>query len=233
MTLLQKIGGFALLALGSIPAHANLIVNGSFEDPIGTIIDVGDGSTWNVQSNPIVGPPFANGVWFTNVSGIFNPGIEVQTNPTLGFIDAQDGTHYVELDGHPTAGGSYSIGQFFPTVIGTQYEFSFWYSPRTSVAASNGVDVAYGDPFGTPLTDSFDGAAGTVGQWTLIKYFFTASATQSYVALSESFEFEPADTLGALIDNVQVNAVPIPAAAWLLGSALMGLAAASRRRRVV
>jgi hypothetical protein len=44
----------------------------------------------------------------------------------------------------------------------------------------------------------------------------------------ESVESEVADTLGAPIDNVQVNFVPVPAAVWLLGGSLLGLPGLTR-----
>lgn len=46
--------------------------------------------------------------------------------------------------------------------------------------------------------------------------------------IAHSIQF--GDAIGTGFDNVTVNAVPVPAAAWLMGSALLGLGGVSRRR---
>lgn len=46
--------------------------------------------------------------------------------------------------------------------------------------------------------------------------------------VAQSIQFGGA--VGAGFDNVTVNAVPVPAAAWLMGSALLGLGGVARRR---
>jgi hypothetical protein len=227
MNAFARLAGASLLGLAALPATAaNLIVNGSFEDAIGSVI--GGEVNWSIQDNPLPNDP-VNGIWYTQASGTSfgTPGIEVQTNPTLSTIDAHSGTHYVELDGNPSPGQS-SIVQYFATIPNQQYQFSFWYSPRTGNAASNDVFVQFGSlPF--VGEDSFDGTGFTVGTWSLITYFFTATEEQSIVAF---FSGPDSDTLGALIDDVSVTAVPVPAAVWLLGSAMVGLVGVSRRRSV-
>ncbi len=74
----------AAAAAFSGTAQAATVVNGSFEDTPG----FSGSRTWQVY-NSIDG-------WSTT-SGA---GIEIQSNATLGGIDAQDGDKYVELDSH-------------------------------------------------------------------------------------------------------------------------------------
>ena len=56
--------------------------------------------------------------------------------------------------------------------------------------------------------------------WDLVSLTFGGAA--------KSIQFGTA--LGAGFDNISVNAVPLPAAAWLLVSALAGFGAVMRRR---
>ena len=44
-------------------------------------------------------------------------------------------------------------------------------------------------------------------------------------------EFQSVGSNFGAIDNINVNAVPIPAAAWLFGTALIGLVGFSKRRK--
>ena len=45
---------------------------------------------------------------------------------------------------------------------------------------------------------------------------------------SETFEASPTNFF---VDDVSISAVPVPAAAWLFGSGLLGLAGISRRKK--
>ena len=105
------------------------------------------------------------------------------------------------------------------------YELNFWCSPRESNANTNTIDYSVG----TLLTGSVSGpgAGGTlVGQWTEIIDVFTVS---SDTTLRLTFQAAGIDeTLGGFIDNVSITAVPLPAAAWLFGSALLGLVTVAR-----
>ena len=118
-----------------------------------------------------------------------------------------------------------ATGMNDPAVTGNQ---------TVSGSAANGTDVpngyqTFGDsyfaarPFATFLTGS-----GSLDLWNY-KYN-NASGTQSVVVdLGQvSLDFNAKTlTLG------QVSSVPVPAAAWLMGSALAGLGTVARRRRSV
>lgn len=83
---------------------------------------------------------------------------------------------------------------------------------------------------------------GESGVWTMLADGLTGSATNYSISLLGidppagnwiHFRFwETGDnTDGVFLDNIRVTAVPVPAAAWLFGSALLGLVAVGKRRK--
>jgi hypothetical protein len=115
----------ATAALLSLPllANANLLVNGSFEDP-----GVNPG-TWTIYGS-------VPGWTVTN-------GMEVR-NANAG--TAQDGANYVEMDGNVNS----TFAQSVATTAGQWYTLSFWYSNRVGVpVASNGLDWSFGAASGS------------------------------------------------------------------------------------
>lgn len=224
------LASLTLLALQMGSAQATTVINGGFEDtstnPTGTFGDplsslaggTGNGS-WDVYTS-IPG-------WTTS-SGA---GIEIQTNNTLGSINAHSGNHYVELDSHGRYSNS-TMQQVLNLAAG-QYRLSFYYSPRTGTAASNGIAYSITDFLSNTLvSDSITGPGNgtSVGTWTLVTALFTVKPNGSPVTLKFG-AIGTEDTYGGLIDDVSVSAVPLPPTAILLGTALFGAAAVSRRRR--
>ncbi len=220
--------GSAALALAIVgSAAAAPVVNGSFED--------------TSSSNPAFGLVNGNslgslaggsgtGSWdvFTSIPGwttTSGAGIEVQTNPTLGSINAQEGVHYVELDSHPSANSNSTMQQVINLAAG-KYRLDFWYSPRNTDVGSNGIAYSVAN-----LTSSVTGPSATtdVGVWTLITGLFTTDGVLP-VTLSFSATGDE-NTLGGFIDNISITAVPIPPAALLLFGALGGLGYIARRRK--
>lgn len=118
----------ATLALATASTgHANIIFTDSFELPATDnwkVYDlVGDDST-----DPANG---SNG-WANTVGS----GIEIQTNSTLGFIDAHDGDQYVELDSDSSNGGTSAQTNSAMTrkvdLAKGVYELVWYYFPRTN-----------------------------------------------------------------------------------------------------
>jgi hypothetical protein len=81
---------------------------------------------------------------------------------------------------------------------------TYWIALQVSSGQTSGLDLPNGDSTST-------GTAPTLA-------FAFAGTNGRYANLSDGF-------------GVQVSAVPLPAAAWLLGSGLVGLASLRRRRR--
>jgi hypothetical protein len=97
-----------LLAFG---AHANLIVNGGFEDN-----NVAPGNWAYFPSSSVNG-------WEGDNIEIWN---------SFGGVVAPEGKQHAELNAHPFDGTVFSIYQSFATVIGRTYDVSFFYSARES-----------------------------------------------------------------------------------------------------
>ncbi len=164
----------------SASATSNLVVNGSFEDPV---IAVG---SWIVFWNGIPG-------WITGPNGIELQNAAVAT--------ASDGVNYAELDVYRNS----NILQTLSTVEGQVYSLSFDYSPRINRAADTNPIEAYWD--GALLdTITADGMGLSNNAWTTHTYYVVAASGNSTniefkaVGISDAF--------GGNIDNVIVEDLP-------------------------
>ena len=201
-------------------ANAATVVNGSFEMDPGVAGNFGgdfstlpttDSRTWDVWD----GLP-----GWTVHSG---SGIEIQTERTLGF-SPQDGDRYVELDSHPGPNSNTTIYQDILFEAG-YYELSFWYSPRTTNAGSNGIGFGVDGIFESLVS----GPSGVYPRrtWTEVTYHFeVASDTTQRLFFGATGR---QDTLGGFIDNVSISEIPVPASALLLLGGLFGLGMMRRK----
>jgi len=212
-----------VLPVLSAPASAKtLILNGSFEDGVpgdsrgrnnGARFDAlagGSGASWDVWQS-------LDG--WTTVSG---SGIEVQTRRTLG-LAAADGAHYLELDSNNN-----SVMEQMLSLTRGRYKLSFAYSPRMDNAGTNGIAFSLGDALSGSVTGPNPAKATRVGAWTVFEYDLKIDIAGEY-GLSFG-AIGRSDSLGGLLDNVQLSPVPVPAAGLMLAGGL-GLIGALRRRR--
>ena len=198
----------------AIPAHgANLLVNGSFEDPVGAYRYVAGGST------EITG-------WTTQLSGV-----EIFTATDIGVgydypTVIADGVQAIDLPPY-TYGGGGGISQTFATTPGVTYDVSFFAGTVAS--------------FGKPGLGNILVTVGSAVQYYPLQNFtqdwvweqkalqFTASgttATLTFVSLDDPYQYV------ASIDNVSVTAVPeVESCAMVGGLALLGFAGVRRFRR--
>jgi hypothetical protein len=208
------ISAFLFLCLALVPcASANLIINPSFEYP--SI----DGST-----HALIIDADLEG-WL--LSGA-DQKLEIQRDGLFGVWANPYGRQWAELDGNQE---NSTIFQSVNVTAGTPYHFEFYYSPRplqgsnadllfwsvsgSGVNVSGNINAPYGSYLSHPV-------------WSLVSIDFTPTADGDLQILFA--ENGPADGFGMLLDSVSLNAVPLPAAAWLLGTGLLGLVLVRRRR---
>lgn len=172
-------------------ANANIVQNGSFEQ------NSQANNTWDVYTGNSV-----NG--WNILSG---SGIEIR-NDVEG--TASNGVNYVELDSFNNT----VITQSVTTSSGALYELLFDYSPRVNQpATTNGISVFWN---GTLLAD-ITGTGGVSNLWVTQHFFVTGTGNDVLQFAATGTD----DGYGGNIDYVQLNEVPLPAAAWLFGSALV------------
>jgi hypothetical protein len=207
----------AALALSATSAMSATVVNGSFEDITGVTLN---SSGWS---------------FFSSIPGwTGSPTGEVQSAPTISAVDAQDGKYYVELDTNQNS----TIFQDIAFDAG-KYKLSFWYSPRVPAAhnpsgSTNDMTFAVG----SLLSGSVTGAPNPTfprGVWTEVSSIFTVATAGTYrlsfSGAGAENESNGCGDCGALIDNVSISAVPLPASALFLLAGIGGLGALRARRR--
>lgn len=194
-------------------AATNFVVNGGFEANVG----LGNNS-WNV---------FDNIPGWTTTSG---RGIEIQRGNGIGGASPYEGLQKVELDSHNLSGSgpkndnSNSGMQQLLTLGAGTYEFSFAYLGRTKDANTNGIGYSLMNGI---LNDMVTGVRKD--GWTIISHIFSLDE-KTEIAINFWAKGNE-DTLGGYLDNVQISAVPLPAALPLYGAGLAAMGFIGWRRK--
>lgn len=233
----------SVIALGAQAAGASVIMNGDFEtvddrtgitgggsdgDRLDSLAGKSGGASWDVYTD-------LPGGW-VNKDKAGNPrgaGIEVQTNKTVGGIEAHSGLHYIELDSEKfgNTGSNSHLAQDIFLKAGT-YSLKFWYAPRPGLSSVSSNRIASGiftDVLSAWVTDPNNMSGRTERGWTEIVRRFTVendtNATLHFSALGKE------DELGGFIDTVSIEAVPLPAGVVLMLSGLAGFGAMRRFKK--
>lgn len=211
----------AVLIAGA--AQASVIQNGDFElGPTNNgLINNNSFSAMNGQSGNRSWDVWTTLPGWTTAAG---NGIEIQTRRTIGGADPQSGDHYVELDSHPKAGGNSTMQQSVQLDVGT-YRLSYWYQPRTNKPNDNVLSVLFD---GAEIARHDETSSSQAG-WAQYFADIEVSTAGDYGLAFAAAGLET--SLGALIDNVDLSPVPVPAALPLLATGLGGIALWRRRQR--
>ena len=190
---------------------ANIVQNGSFEDPTITNYYECVAAPSQTCASTFTIPAITG--W--TVGGV---SVDVVSSSVFGGSPqwwSEDGTQGIDLAGTPGPG---SLAQGLTTVPGMNYALSFWVSSN-------------GGPYTNSLTVDWDGtpleAISTPAQGTWQEYIFTVTGTGSDTL---AFSCPFGTNAGALLDNVSVTTAPEPATVGLIGSGLVLIALRFRRR---
>ena len=179
------------LSFTSMEAHANMVLNGSFED---STINPGSFTTLNAGS-----PALTN--WNISSGSVDYIGT---------YWTAQDGNRSLDLDGGGP--GSIQASQSIATIVGQQYLVSFWMAANPDGGPNpKTLDVSFGSSGPQPFTFATTGTTKVNMGWELFSFTYTATA-----ALSDlSFVSTTSGAYGPAIDNIAVDAVP-EASTWAM-----------------
>jgi len=203
--------GIAAVLMAS-GAQALAFTNGSFEaNPPNSVPGY----------NSLPGASTAIPGWTTVLNGV--EWVDPNAGGVPDFGDAKDGRMIVDLANYVYTGGG--LGQTFDTVAGTTYRVSFWGSTIQDYGRDGTGQIDVAAP-GYSNTFSVSNPAATL-VWTQFFFDFVATGTSSTLQFSNN---QDPYAHFAMIDAVSVSAVPLPAAAWLMLSGLLGLGAVARRR---
>ena len=193
-----------LLLVAAIPARADLIVNGGFEDPA-----LASGS-WALYGS-ITGWDLVDGLG----------AIEVQNN-VAG--TPYEGSQFVELDSTRPS----TIFQEVNTEAGEDYILSFAFAarPGTSIPNDNFMRVMWDG------SEVFAAAAPDyTPNWTVFSIHVTATSTQTLLSFGD-ISLNTQNSFGVYLDAVSlVKKVPEPGTLGLLGLGLLGIGLGRRRAR--
>lgn len=222
MRLICSVRNIALVVaastLGAGVAHANLLVDGGFDNPTINPIPFG----FYTNYGPANSDPHYGGTSFDSAWQITRGNVDLVQQAGGWPAPPVSQPYYLDLNGN-TAG---TIAQSFATVIGQRYALTFSYS---------------NNPGGSPNPDRASVAAGSLSttiqhygattsnlNWTQFSGVFTATSTSTTLSFSQ---IDDCCNGGILLDSVNVSAVPEPATWMMMILGFFGLGFAGYRRR--
>ena len=231
----------AMTLAGSSLAHANLIVNGSFELPV---VDAGDMCGPYSYCRAFTPGDTIDGWTVVGNGGVAGTAMVISnayTEPDNGdgqtlHFDAEDGIQSIDLTGEGNQGTSNGIKQTVATIPGTMYQLTF--------EVGHQYDQAPGYPGAASVSlwlDLMNNGASEVGV-----YSNDADTPEDITWESFQFDFEALDTVTTIaflnatpvgnnfagLDNVDLVALlPEPSSLWLAVTGMMFLVPRLVRRR--
>lgn len=202
-----------ILAVGAVPAGAQVIANGSFEVPV---LNPGEARLFATGSSigawTVLGTAGNAAAVYSVHSAYGEPGNGVNAFP------AQDGLNSLDLTGMANQGTASGVQQSFVTVAGQQYQVSFFVgraSGGSLYSTDATVDLSIDGGPRMPFTNS-NSAAGTA-VWQQFATTFVATGPSTTLAF---FNGQTTNNFSGL-DNVVVTPIPEPGALGLAAVAVL------------
>jgi hypothetical protein len=210
-------------------AHADLIVNGGFEDPVLNPAEIRlftpgqlvGSAGWTVLGDS-----------GTNIYVIQTTYAEPWNN--ISGYNAQEGLNSVDLSGDNNQGPSAGIRQTVSTVQGQQYALSFYVGSATRTDGPGGgfgpatADLSIDGGARISFTNS-DSTSGFVN-WKQFTYEFTAASNSTTIDFLNGTPIGTSVETG--LDNVSLTAVPEPSSLMLAGIGPLALLVSAWRSRI-
>jgi hypothetical protein len=141
--------------------------------------------------------------------------------------------------GQPGTPGPSTFSQSFELTnanVAGSFSFEWQVTPPTGTQDVFSVDLEYQTTGGGTATVTLFGEGSDSGQFgTTVSQGFSTALTDFAVGTATLIfslqEFNDPNGTRVRLDNVALSQVPLPAAAWLFGSALLGLLTVARRRQ--
>lgn len=203
--LLYRLGlAVAVLGCAAVPASANLLLNGSFEDPV---VPSSNGNGWiTVYSGETIG----SAGWIVDQNSVDVHAREYGTPWTPA-----DGLQALDL----TGGNEGIIHQDVSVTPGQDYRLSFYMSGNLAYDPQVKSLAVYAD--GTMLGQlDFDSAGAGYANMNWQFHAFTFTAPDSLLRVE--FRSLTPGSCGPAIDDVQLTAVPEPST-WFAGLSALGM----------
>jgi hypothetical protein len=136
----------------------------------------------------------------------------------------------VDLDGTTNNAGILETVGTFSLLAGHTYELSAEVSGNQRTSTPNTLEFGFihGTTIASPLKFTTVAGIAENSPFTLFTLFYTP--TTNTTARAFFYDVGGTNDQGPILDNVNIQAVPLPAAAWLMISGLAALGAVARRR---
>ena len=182
-------------------------------------------------SSPLASGAILNGGFESgNLSNwTFSGNVGVTDGVGLLCCAPSEGTYFAAFNGgNSTPDGS--ISQTFATTAGIEYLIAFDFgkggvAPGTAALQA----VVQGQGGFTRSLDVFDSTGAQPGLYDRYLLSYLADSTSATITFLD--RSNATNNFDTLLDNITINPVPIPAAAWLFGTALIGLIGLGKRRQ--